>query len=152
MNRRTFRTKSCNSPSTVAETHRADLLEAMFLLEGLGGGEDLGLTDILVVSANEIHEVEVLALLRVLERVRVDHLAIEEVGKVDRRVGFLCVVVGQESEIGKGPAEDVVDDQDRDLFVGTGYVGGVFTQLGFLSLGLAVPMEAGCATIRHGRG
>lgn len=71
----------------------------------------------------ESHQVKVLPLLLVCEGVGVDDLAVEEVNEVACCVGFFGVVVGEEAQVGEGPAEDVVDQEDGDFFVGADDVG-----------------------------
>lgn len=64
-------------PSAVAEANGGDLL--VLRLEGLSVLLDLGVADVLVVTADEGHDVEVLCLLRVGHRVWVYDFAAESV-------------------------------------------------------------------------
>lgn len=75
--RRVLGTQTQNSPGTVAETNGGHLL--VVGLEFLCVGGDFGETDFLAVAANEGHNVEVLALLGVLQHVGLDNLAVEAV-------------------------------------------------------------------------
>ena len=73
----TFGSKSEDSPATIAEANSSDFLEAQLLLECFGGSFNLRLADVFVVSANEAHDVEGVALLWVFEGFWGHYLAAE---------------------------------------------------------------------------
>lgn len=72
-----------------------------------------------------------------------------QVGKVDGGIGLLRVVVGQQAQVGKSPAEDVVDHQDGGVLVVAGNVCIQTGDLGLLARGGAIPLESGFAAFRH---
>ena len=69
------------------------------------------------------------------------------VGNVDGRIGFLCVVVCQNADVGKSPAENVGDDKDSGVLVVAGNIAVNVVELGFLADGLGAPLEAGLAVV-----
>ena len=71
------------------------------------------------------------------------------VGDVDGHIGFLCVVVGQKTNVGQCPAKDIADDEDSGILVVAGDVGWVVSELGLLADRLAVPLESLFAAGRH---
>lgn len=71
------------------------------------------------------------------------------VGDVDGHIGLLCVVVGQQTDVGQSPAKDIGDDEDSGILVVAGDVGWVVSELGLLADGLAVPLESLFAASRH---
>jgi hypothetical protein len=74
------------------------------------------------------------------------HLLIRD---VDGHIGFLCVVVGQETDVGQSPTKDIADDEDSSILVVASDVGLVLAQSGFFADGLAVPRESLFAAGRH---
>lgn len=72
-----------------------------------------------------------------------------QVGDVDRGVGLFCVRICQQSDIGKGPAEQVVDDEDGDVAAGTCHIGCVVGEGRFIARGLAIPLEAFSTAVTH---
>ena len=58
-------------------------------------------------------------------------------------------MVCQNAQVVESPAEDIMDDEHSNIFVGAGHVGVQIGNLGLLPFGLAVPLEAGRATLGH---
>jgi len=69
------------------------------------------------------------------------------VGNVNGRIGFLRVVVCQNADVGKCPAEDIGDDKDSGILVVAGNIAVDVVELGFLADGLGAPLEAGLAVV-----
>jgi hypothetical protein len=68
---------------------------------------------------------------------------------VDGHIGFLCVVVGQQTDVGQSPSKDIADDEDSSVLVVAGDVGLVLAECGLFANGLAIPLESFFATGRH---
>ena len=71
------------------------------------------------------------------------------VRNVDGHIGLLCVVVGQQTDVGQSPAKDIADDEDSGILVVASDVGWVVSELGLLADRLAVPLESLFAAGRH---
>lgn len=78
--------------------------------------------------------------------VRQEHIL---VGDVDGHIGFLCVVVGQQTDVGQLPAKDVADDEDGGVLVVAGDVGLVLAEGRLLAGRSTVPLESRFAAVRH---
>lgn len=72
-----------------------------------------------------------------------------QVGEVDGGVDFLGEVVGEKAAVVEGPAEDVVQEQDRGVFVGAGDVAVQTADFGGPAAWGAVPGEPGDAAGGH---
>lgn len=71
------------------------------------------------------------------------------VGDVDGHIGFLCVVVGQQTDVGQLPAKDVADDEDGGVLVVAGDVGLVLAEGRLLAGRSTVPLESRFAALGH---
>ena len=152
-------------PCTIAVTDCDNLL--VLLLQCLSVLLDLGIADVLAVTTDKSSKIEVLRLLGVRKRIRVDDLAIEtiktsvrssrvaskeslQVRDVDGRLRLLREVVGNQTNVRQGPAEDVGDDEDSGILGVARDVGLDVVQCGLLARGSAVPLETGFAVFaRH---
>jgi hypothetical protein len=74
------------------------------------------------------------------------HLLVRD---VDGHIGFLCVVVGQQTDVGQCPTKDIADDEDSSILVVASDVGLVLAECGLLADRLAVPLESFLAAGRH---
>ena len=128
---------------------------------------------------HEFHAVKILALLRVSKCFWADHITTEAVTKrierqsrcatvktphldaeatsqtdsqvrnIDCRVNLLGEMVCDETSIREGPAEDIVDDQDGDIFVGPCNIGIVVGERSLFANRVSIPFETRQTTRRH---
>ncbi len=76
----------------------------------------------------------------------------KQIGDVDRRADLGRVVVGQEADVGEGPAVEVVDHDDGHVGVGARDVAVLAVDGGLAAGGDAVPLETFEAAGAHGDG
>jgi hypothetical protein len=72
------------------------------------------------------------------------------IGYINSDIGLLCVVVRQESDVGKSPAKNVRDNKDSSVLVVASHVGFVLAEGCLLACGLSVPGKSSFAVFaRH---
>lgn len=75
----------------------------------------------------------------------VEGFSAEEVGDVDGGVCFCCIVVCEETLVGEGPSEEVVDEEDGSVGVGVWGGSDVAWKVGKCSnsaFGSSIPFES----------
>lgn len=72
-----------------------------------------------------------------------------QVGDVDRGADFLGVLVGQDTGIRKGPAKEVVEEDDARILVRAGDVAVTAGERGIATLGFGVPLDALETAVTH---
>ena len=65
-----------------------------------------------------------------------------QVGCIDGGAHLFGEVVGEETDITKSPAVDVMDQQDGSIFIRSGHIGIVVRKLGLFPHGGSTPLEA----------
>jgi hypothetical protein len=114
-----------NSPAAVAETNGDR--DFMRFAQLCRTRKDLGFPNLARILRPKRREIDLVESARE-ERFKGEGLAAEEIGDVDGCVCFAGVVVCEETDVGKGPAEEVVDDEDCEGAVGV--VGGARARTG----------------------
>lgn len=72
-----------------------------------------------------------------------------QIGYVDCSIYLLGKVVSEKTSILECPAEDIVDYEDCDVFIGSGNVGVVVSKFSVFADWCSIPLEAGQTAGRH---
>ena len=161
--RPTFLPKLENCPTPITVADGTNFLEAKLSLQGLRTSFDLGPADFLAVFTHDKGaHIEFSTFLgvahgicrnnfptktfeegnRVSVRKEENYVERLQVGCVDCGADLFGEVISEETGVPKSPAEDVVDEQDSNIFVCSSHIGIIVGQLSLFTHGCSTPLEA----------